>query len=82
MRTRKQKDTVIFYIFFLVTKQKLLFLLSIVLQRFYPLFAVVGNLAPIVSGKVMSAIVAVQQSSDDVSFGQTLKFLVRYLQGA
>jgi hypothetical protein len=59
-----------------------MFLLSFMLQRFYPLFAVVGNLAPIVSGKVMSAIVAGQQSSDDISFGQTLKFLVRYLQSA
>lgn len=45
-------------------------------RRFYPLFAVVGNLAPIVSGKVMSAIVALQVSSDDAAFGQTLKYLV------
>jgi len=44
-------------------------------KRFYPLFAVVGNLAPIVSGKVMSAIVALQASSDDAAFGQTLKYL-------
>ena len=45
-------------------------------KRFYPLFAVVGNLAPIISGKVMSAVVASQKTSDDVGFGSTLKILV------
>ena len=44
-------------------------------KRFYPLFAVVGNLAPIVSGKVMSYIVSHQKSADDVGFGSTLKQL-------
>jgi hypothetical protein len=45
-------------------------------KRFYPLFAVVGNLAPILSGKVMASVVAMQKSSDDVGFGRTLKILV------
>jgi len=44
-------------------------------KKFYPLFAVIGNLAPIVSGKVMSRIVSLQTSSDDVGFGQTLQKL-------
>lgn len=44
-------------------------------KRFYPLFAVIGNLAPVVSGKVMSAIVARQKSNDDAAFGETLKIL-------
>jgi len=44
-------------------------------KRFYPLFAVIGNLAPIVSGKVMSMVVSRQTSNDDVAFGGTLKIL-------
>ena len=44
-------------------------------KRFYPLFAVIGNLAPIVSGKVMSTIVSRQTTNDDVAFGETLKIL-------
>ena len=48
-------------------------------SRFYPLFAVFGNLAPIISGRVMSAFVGMQKTSDDVGFGQTLYYLVRWL---
>ena len=44
-------------------------------KRFYPLFAVLGNLAPVVSGKVMSYIVSKQTTTDDVGFGSTLKKL-------
>ena len=44
-------------------------------KRFYPLFAVIGNLAPIVSGKVMSYIVSLQKTLDDVGFGLTLQRL-------
>ena len=44
-------------------------------KRFYPLFAITGNLAPIVSGKVMSYIISLQKTKDDVGFGQTLKTL-------
>jgi len=44
-------------------------------KRFYPLFAVIGNLAPIMSGKIMSYIVSLQKSSDDIGFGYTLKRL-------
>lgn len=44
-------------------------------KRFYPLFAVTGNLAPIVSGKVMSYVISRQKTSDDVGFGSTLKTL-------
>mmetsp|Transcript_28566 Transcript_28566/g.60909 ORF Transcript_28566/g.60909 Transcript_28566/m.60909 type:complete len:768 (+) Transcript_28566:105-2408(+) len=44
-------------------------------KRFYPLFAVTGNLAPIVSGKVMSYVISLQKTSDDVGFGSTLKTL-------
>lgn len=44
-------------------------------KRFYSLFAVVGNLAPIVSGKVMSYIVSIQKTSDDFGFESTLKYL-------
>lgn len=44
-------------------------------KRFYPLFAIIGNLAPIISGKVMSFIVSLQTSSDDVGFGETLQKL-------
>ncbi len=44
-------------------------------KRFYPLFAVIGNLAPIASGKVMSYIVSLQKSFDDDGFGFTLKRL-------
>jgi len=44
-------------------------------KRFYPLFAVTGNLGPIVSGKVMSYIVSLQKTDDDVGFGSTLKSL-------
>jgi len=44
-------------------------------KRFYPLFAVLGNLAPITSGKVMSKVVSLQKGNDDVGFGQTLKIL-------
>ena len=44
-------------------------------KRFYPLFAVTGNLAPIVSGKVMSYVISLQKTTDDVGFGSTLKTL-------
>lgn len=44
-------------------------------KRFYPLFAITGNLGPIVSGKVMSYVISRQQSNDDVGFGYTLKIL-------
>lgn len=44
-------------------------------KRFYPLFAVIGNLAPILSGKVMSYVVSLQKSSDDVGFQLTLQRL-------
>ena len=44
-------------------------------KRFYPLFAITGNLAPIVSGKVMSYVISRQKTSDDVGFGSTLKTL-------
>eukprot|EP00592_Proboscia_alata_P014336 CAMPEP_0194393108 /NCGR_PEP_ID=MMETSP0174-20130528/123112_1 /TAXON_ID=216777 /ORGANISM="Proboscia alata, Strain PI-D3" /LENGTH=480 /DNA_ID=CAMNT_0039188751 /DNA_START=886 /DNA_END=2328 /DNA_ORIENTATION=- len=44
-------------------------------KRFYPLFAVTGNLAPIVSGKIMGWVVSRQKSQDDVGFGQTLRTL-------
>jgi len=44
-------------------------------RRFYPLFAVFGNFSPIVSGKVMSAVIAMQKTNDDVGFGQTLQTL-------
>jgi len=44
-------------------------------KRFYPLFAVIGNLAPIASGKTMSAIVSRQTTNDDAGFGTTLKTL-------
>ena len=44
-------------------------------KRFYPLFAVTGNLGPIVSGKVMSYVVSLQKTDDDVGFGSTLKTL-------
>ncbi len=53
-------------------------------KRFYPLFAIPGNLAPIVSGKVMSHIVSRQQTSDDAGFGETLKKLagIKLVAGA
>ena len=41
----------------------------------YPLFAIIGNLAPIVSGRVMTYIVSKQGSSDDVGFQSTLQRL-------
>ena len=44
-------------------------------KRFYPLFAIIGNLAPIVSGKVMSYVISLQKTNDDVGFGSTLKTL-------
>jgi AAA family ATP:ADP antiporter len=44
-------------------------------KRFYPLFAVFGNLAPIVSGKVMSLLVSLQETKDDVGFQSTLQGL-------
>ena len=44
-------------------------------KRFYPLFAITGNLAPIVSGKVMSYVISLQKSNDDIGFGATLKTL-------
>ena len=44
-------------------------------KRFYPLFAITGNLGPIVSGKVMSYVISRQRSNDDVGFGYTLKTL-------
>jgi AAA family ATP:ADP antiporter len=44
-------------------------------KRFYPLFAITGNLAPIVSGKVMSYVISLQKSNDDIGFGSTLKTL-------
>mmetsp|Transcript_20512 Transcript_20512/g.33520 ORF Transcript_20512/g.33520 Transcript_20512/m.33520 type:complete len:896 (+) Transcript_20512:142-2829(+) len=44
-------------------------------KRFYPLFAVTGNLAPIVSGKVMSKVISFQKTKDDIGFGSTLKKL-------
>lgn len=44
-------------------------------KRFYPLFAVTGNLAPIVSGKVMSYVVSLQKTKDDIGFGSSLKTL-------
>ncbi len=43
-------------------------------KRFYPLFAVTGNLAPIFSGKVMQYIVSRQPSGGE-GFGETLKSL-------
>ena len=44
-------------------------------KRFYPLFAVTGNLAPIFSGKIMSYVISLQKSNYDVGFGSTLKTL-------
>jgi len=44
-------------------------------KRFYPLLAVFGNVAPIVSGKVMSFLVSQQKSNDDVGFQSTLQSL-------
>lgn len=44
-------------------------------KRFYPLFSVFGNLAPILSGKIMAFLVSLQASNDDNAFGQTLKLL-------
>mmetsp|Transcript_53186 Transcript_53186/g.64094 ORF Transcript_53186/g.64094 Transcript_53186/m.64094 type:complete len:593 (+) Transcript_53186:27-1805(+) len=44
-------------------------------QRYYPLFAVFGNFAPILSGKIMSSIVALQETNDDTGFGLTLRIL-------
>ena len=44
-------------------------------KRFYPLFAITGNLAPIVSGKVMSYVISLQKTNDDIGFGSTLKTL-------
>lgn len=44
-------------------------------KRFYPLFAVIGNLAPIVSGKIMAFVISLQKTNDDVGFGSTLKTL-------
>lgn len=44
-------------------------------KRFYPLFAITGNLAPIVSGKIMSYVISLQKSNDDIGFGSTLKTL-------
>ncbi|KAL7463958.1 hypothetical protein ACHAXS_004309 [Conticribra weissflogii] len=44
-------------------------------KRFYPLFAVTGNLAPIVSGKVMSYVISLQKNNDDAGFGITLQTL-------
>ena len=44
-------------------------------KRFYPLFAITGNLAPIVSGKVMSFVISLQKTNDDIGFGSTLKTL-------
>lgn len=44
-------------------------------KRFYPLFAVFGNLGPIASGIIMSAVVSRQKNSSDVDFGGTLKAL-------
>jgi AAA family ATP:ADP antiporter len=44
-------------------------------KRFYPLFAITGNLAPIVSGKIMSFVISLQKTQDDVGFGSTLKTL-------
>ena len=44
-------------------------------KRFYPLFAVFGNFAPIVSGKVMSLLVSLQKTKDDVGFQSTLQGL-------
>jgi len=44
-------------------------------KRFYPLFAVIGNLAPIASGKIMAYIVSLQKTLDDDGFGFTLKRL-------
>mmetsp|Transcript_14490 Transcript_14490/g.30493 ORF Transcript_14490/g.30493 Transcript_14490/m.30493 type:complete len:779 (-) Transcript_14490:229-2565(-) len=44
-------------------------------KRFYPLFAVTGNLAPIVSGKIMSFVISLQKNNDDAGFGTTLQTL-------
>jgi len=44
-------------------------------KRFYPLFAVTGNLAPIFSGKIMSFVISLQKTNDDIGFGSTLKTL-------
>lgn len=41
-------------------------------KRFYPLFAVTGNLAPIVSGRVMSMLIN-EQKAKGLDFGSTLK---------
>jgi len=41
-------------------------------KRFYPLFAVTGNLAPIVSGRIMSILINKQKASE-LGFGWTLK---------
>jgi ATP/ADP translocase len=41
-------------------------------KRFYPLFAVTGNLAPIVSGRVMSMLIN-EQKAKGLGFGSTLK---------
>jgi len=43
-------------------------------RRFYPLFAVFGNLAPILSGKLMTWAVSIHPG-DDNGFGGVLKFL-------
>ena len=44
-------------------------------KRFYPLFAVFGNFAPILSGKVMSLLISLQKTNDDVGFQSTLQGL-------
>lgn len=43
-------------------------------KRFYPLFAVFGNLAPIASGKIMSFVLS-KFPKNDVGFGSVLKIL-------
>lgn len=50
-------------------------------KRFYPLFAVFGNFAPIVSGRIMSFLVS-RQSPDESGFGTTLKRLAVFKGGS
>ena len=44
-------------------------------RRFYPLFAVFGNFAPILSGKVTSLVIARNAGDGDKGFGRTLRTL-------
>ena len=50
-------------------------------KRFYPLFAVFGNFAPILSGKVMSLLISLQKTNDDAGFQSTLQGLASIKNG-